>query len=118
MTPAHAPLPTDCSLPFQDAWPPASRPAGNQTSIRMSESGVGLSVAVTRQKAGRFVIARPGAPPDVSGGVNVPREMSSARVIVVCGSASDVRLSHGAAAARVAVIMTATIVNIDGRRPA
>ena len=35
-----------------------------------------------------------GGPPGVSGGVNVPRETSSASVIVACGSVRDVRLAE------------------------
>ena len=42
--PAKAPLPTTCSLPFHPL-------AGSQTSILMSEFGVGLSVAATRQNS-------------------------------------------------------------------
>jgi hypothetical protein len=45
--PAHAPLPTDWSELFQPA-------AGIHTSILISESLDGFSVAPTRQKAGRF----------------------------------------------------------------
>src|SRR5215510_8219082 len=61
--PAHPPFPTASNLPFQPA-------AGNQTSILMSESLVGVSVAVTRQNAGSFayVFVAPRAP----GGVNDP----------------------------------------------
>ena len=46
IAPSQPPLPTAWNLPFQPS-------AGSQTSIRISESGVGVSVAVTRQNAGR-----------------------------------------------------------------
>ena len=46
MLPFQPPLPTARNLPFQPD-------AGSQTSILMSESAVGLSVAATRQNAGR-----------------------------------------------------------------
>ena len=44
--PCHAPLPTAWNLPFQPEM-------GNHTSILMSESLEGVSVAATRQNAGR-----------------------------------------------------------------
>ncbi len=46
MAPAKPPLPGTTNLPFQAA-------AGIQSSILMSESLDGLSVAATRQNAGR-----------------------------------------------------------------
>ena len=45
MVPAHPPLPTAWNFPFQPD-------AGSQTSILMSESPDGVSVAATRQNAG------------------------------------------------------------------
>ena len=55
MLPFKPPLPTAWNLPFQPA-------AGSQTSILMSESLVGVSVAATRQNAGsardRVAVAR------------------------------------------------------------
>ena len=48
IAPLNAPLPTAWNLPFHPD-------AGNQTSILMSESLVGFSVAATRQNAGSAV---------------------------------------------------------------
>src|SRR6266576_4660348 len=89
MTPPHPPFPTAWNFPFQPD-------AGIQTSTLMSESLVGLSVAATRQNAGRFLngslCAAP--PPCVAGVTNAPMATDSAIEIVVLGSASDLRLSH------------------------
>src|SRR6266850_2315479 len=89
MTPAQPPLPTAWNFPFQAA-------AGSHTSIRMSESDDGLSVAATRQKAGSWRNWGTGAVP---GRVNPPAGTIWANVIDVFGSARDDRVSHGAAAA-------------------
>src|SRR5712691_5892200 len=103
MTPAHPPLPTAWNFPFQPD-------AGIQTSILMSESLDGFSVAATRQKGGRPAKGpRPGAGPrprasgaverpGPAGGVNCPAATSCAIVIEVPGTASAARLSHVAAA--------------------
>src|SRR6266849_1403255 len=62
IVPAHPPLPTAWNLPFQPD-------AGIQTSILMSESPVGFSVAATRQNAGSVLNAAPGPrPPREAGG--------------------------------------------------
>src|SRR5215510_1497246 len=61
--PAHPPFPTASNLPFQPD-------AGSQTSILMSESLVGVSVAVTRQNAGKF--ANGFVPPRPAGCVKAP----------------------------------------------
>src|ERR1700722_949017 len=93
MDPAHPPLPTAWSFPFHPA-------AGSHISIWMSESLVGLSVAATRQNAGRSLSATAGAgvPPNVlPGGMNSPAATGCASVMVVPGSASEARLSHVAA---------------------
>jgi hypothetical protein len=76
--------------------------AGIQTSTLMSESEVGVSVAVTRQKAGAFLnTAMPPGPPDngppAPGGVNAPAATTDAEVIFPSGSAKDARLSQEAA---------------------
>jgi len=71
---------------------------GNQTSILISESLVGVSVAATRQNAGRSVNGfgpRPARP--LGGGANDPGGTLCAEVIVACGSGRDARLSHVAA---------------------
>src|SRR4030042_1028474 len=96
MLPAHTPLPMPTSLPFQFS-------AGIQTSILISESGVGVSVAVTRQKAGAFLkTASPPGPPIIgmpTGGVNWPAATRDAEVIFPSGSSSDARVSQVAGGA-------------------
>src|SRR5262245_57623785 len=52
--PAHPPLPT--------AWYFVFHAAGGQASALMSESGVGLRVACTRQKAGALAYGLPPPP--------------------------------------------------------
>src|SRR5581483_12192327 len=89
MTPWKPPPPVPRNLPFQLVF-------GNQTSIRIAESLIGVSSAVTRQKAGRPVI---GAPP---GGTNTPLSLSVADVTVPWCSGSPARLVQGVAAAGVA----------------
>src|SRR5262245_53068507 len=91
MVPAQPPLPTAWNFPFQSE-------AGSQTSILMSESGEGVSVAATRQKAGNWLNC--GAAGPVPGRVNAPAGISWARVIEVFGSARDDKLSHDDAALR------------------
>src|SRR5580704_10014485 len=81
--------------------------AGIQTSILMSESVDGFSVAATRQNAGRPLTActkavGAGVPPAAMGIVNARASTTRASVIVVFGSASDAKLSHVWAAAWVA----------------
>lgn len=71
--PLNAPLPTACNLPFQPD-------AGSHTSMLMAESGVGVSVAATRQKAGT---ARVGAASP--GGVKGPASTGRVSVIVAPG---------------------------------
>src|SRR3954452_20731524 len=91
IAPFHAPLPTAWNFPFQFA-------AGSQTSILMSESLDGVSVAATRQNAGRSVMAlpRPARPP---GAENAPAATGCPIVTVAFGSVSEARLSHVAASA-------------------
>src|SRR5712691_8523070 len=65
----------------------------------MSESLVGLSVAATRQNAGRLlkacVAAGGAAAPPAAGGLNAPALTACARVMVVFGRvSSDARLAH------------------------
>src|SRR5882672_3016252 len=88
------PVPFPWKLPFQPV-------TGIHTSILMSESPVGFRVAVTRQKAGRFLNGARGSPrpPPPGGGVNAPAATVAADVIVVFGKDSEARLSHDAAAA-------------------
>src|SRR5438876_5049860 len=72
--------------------------AGSQTSILMSDSFVGVRVAVTRQNPGRFfmaALARSLAP----GIVNAPAATIRAEVIAVFGSLTAARLSQETAAA-------------------
>jgi hypothetical protein len=71
----------------------------------MSESSVGVSLAVTRQNAGKppYVRATSSAdgapPPDATGGMNSPAATDSARVTLTLGSMREVKLSHDAVAA-------------------
>src|SRR5262249_31018591 len=94
---AQPPFPTAWNLPFQPF-------AGIHTSIVMSESALGVSVAATRQNDGRFAYGFVPPPPrrPLSGGTNVPGATTSARLIVPAFNATPARLSHVAAAARVA----------------
>src|SRR5882762_4700666 len=89
MVPAQPPLPTAWNFPFQSA-------AGSQTSILMSESDEGVSVAATRQNVGSWLNC--GAAGSVPGGVNAPAGTIWARVIEVFGSARDDKPWHGDAA--------------------
>src|SRR5882757_326177 len=68
---------------------------GSQTSILMAESLIGVSVAVTRQKAGRPVSVVGG----VEGVTKTPLSLSAADVMVVCWSCRPLRLVQGVAAA-------------------
>src|SRR5688500_3247045 len=82
--PLKAPLPTAWSLPFQLA-------AGSHTSILMSESPDGFSVAATRQNAGGgFAACALGAP----SGVNWPAASASASVTVPFGNVSELSSAH------------------------
>src|SRR5580704_3415673 len=91
------PLPTPINLPFQ-------LEEGIQTSNLISESVEGLVTAATRQKAGRSLTATMVIPPREpgdgkgDGGVNAPAETIWAKVIVVSGSLSAIRLSQGVSA--------------------
>src|SRR5437868_15258135 len=91
MVPAQPPLPTAWHFPCQYA-------ADIQTSILMSESDEGVSVAATRQKVDSWLNC--GAAGPVPGRVNAPAGTIWARVIEVFGSAKDDKLSHAAAALR------------------
>src|SRR5437764_11240146 len=86
MEPVNAPFPTAWNLPFQLA-------AGIQTSILMSDSGAGLSVAAIRQNAGRLLAACR-APALLPGGTNAPASTEAASVIVAFGSAVAASCSH------------------------
>src|SRR5689334_16900777 len=95
MVPAHAPLPTDCRFPFHRLSGPFS---GSQTSILISESGTGVSVAATRQNPGRLRNDCGCLPLGAGrGDVNAPAAIVSAMVIVVFFSFRAVRLSQVAA---------------------
>src|SRR5471030_1670558 len=79
MMPAAPPLPVPRNLPFHVAV------GGSQTSIRMCDSGVGVSVAAMRQNSGVFI----GVPLALAPGArNVPAYTSTAAVIVAAGSLS------------------------------
>src|SRR6266478_6329158 len=107
MTPAQAPLPTDCSLLFQPE-------TGIHTSILMSESSAGLSVAWTRQNAGRALNEGAGSPPP-PGGVKPPAATVFANAIVmwgvvVFGVEMEARLSHDTGAPAAAAIPPVSVI--------
>src|SRR5579864_3727456 len=88
MVPAQAPLPTACRFPFH-------ADSGSQTSILISESVVGVSVAATRQNAG--TLRKDGGCLPLGGGrgeVKAPAATVSAMVIVAFWSLSAVRLAQ------------------------
>src|ERR1051326_7433417 len=97
MYPAKPPLPVPRNLPFQPV-------SGIHTSILMSESFAGFSVACTRQKAGRFLGLNivPGSETP-AGRVKAPAATCCADVMVVSGSLSVARLSQVAAKAGLAI---------------
>src|SRR5689334_18415520 len=104
MLPAHPPLPTASSFPFHPppAAPPRAtdgKPKGSQTSILMSESLDGVSVAATRQNAGRLSYGFAPRPRACTGATNAPAATVCAIVIVVCGSERFERSSQVAALA-------------------
>src|ERR1700722_12623206 len=97
MIPAQPPLPTAWNLPFHPD-------AGSHTSILISESLDGVSVAATRQNAGNrpntaSAGARPASMPPAPGGVKAPGVTLSASVIFTCGSEREDKFSQGAAIA-------------------
>src|SRR5580765_4806845 len=108
--PSQAPLPTACSFPFQPD-------AGIQTSILMSESLDGVSVAATRQKAGRFANGLPPRPARPLGIVNCPAATVCASETATCAWEIDDRLSHVAPAAGEAIRKraTASFIVVGGR---
>src|SRR6476620_1427303 len=85
MMPAAPPLPVPRNLPFHAAV------GGIQSSILMCDSGVGVSVAATRQNAGVFIGAAVAAAP---GTRNVPASTAVAAVIVTSGSFNAASASH------------------------
>ena len=87
--PATPPL-TDTPGPFQFS-------AGSQTSILMSESGLGISVAATRQKAGRVLKMFGVCPGPVMG--SAPASTVWATVMAVFGGCSEDRSAQVAASA-------------------
>src|SRR5712691_9385043 len=105
MLPAQPPLPTAWSLPFHPE-------VGSQTSILMSESLVGFSVAATRQNGGRLAYGDACAPPRPGvikppAAAAVPAATVCAVVIVAFGSASFASDSHEAGPA--AAVWTGTV---------
>src|SRR2546428_9107913 len=95
MVPAHPPLPTASNLPFQPD-------AGSQISVLISESLLGVRVAVMRQNAGRlangFAAAPPRADPGPAGGTNAPAATIWAESMRALGSARLASFSHDVAA--------------------
>src|SRR5580700_11100332 len=108
IAPLKAPLPTAWNLPFQPD-------AGSQTSILISESLVGVSVAATRQNAGSAVKSPDS--PWVSG-VNAPAGTGSATVMVACGSTIFARSLHEPASAAAGAGMAGNDSVIATRPPA
>src|SRR5262245_56462127 len=88
MTPWKPPPPVPRNLLFHVVL-------GSQTSILIAESLIGVSVAVTRQKAGRPVSVVDG----VVGVTKTPVSLSVADVMVVCCSCRLLRFVQGVAAA-------------------
>src|SRR5262249_12586900 len=90
MEPAHPPLPMPMNLPFHPE-------IGIQSSMWISETGDGFSVAATRQHCRRFRMPPGGGGPPArspaAGGTTPPLTVC-AMVIVVPGSLVAVRLSH------------------------
>src|SRR2546427_5095249 len=109
MLPAHAPLPTASSLPFQPD-------EGSQTSILMSESLDGVSVAATRQNDGSAANGFAPRPPRGFGGVNCPAPTVCASVIATCGPENVDRLSQVAPIAGAATRTNAIASFINGLR--
>src|SRR5262245_45596086 len=101
MTPWNPPPPVPRNRPFHVL-------SGSHTSILIEESGVGVSVAVTRQNAGRPLIVCTGLE---LGTTKTPLVLSVADVIVVFSRVTDCRAVHGVAIAGVLPIAT------DAKRP-
>src|SRR5690349_5526020 len=104
MLPVQPPLPTAWKRPFQPVLPtaPSARGSGSHTSILMSESLVGVSVAATRQNAGAAAKKRRAAGAGGGagrGGTNVPAATGSAALTVICGIVRPASDSHDAARA-------------------
>src|SRR5437660_11903427 len=95
MVPAHPPLPTASYFPFQPV-------AGSQTSNLISESLVGVDVAVIRQNAGIFANGLEPSPhpalPPLPGGTKAPAPTTWAELILALGSERLARFSHAVAA--------------------
>src|SRR5262245_55240926 len=89
MLPFQPPLPTACSFPFQPV-------IGSQTSILMSDSFAGVSVAATRQNAGTSASPAPPRPPPCA---RAPAAVDVADVTVPFVNFADERLSQVAALA-------------------
>src|SRR6188508_427378 len=104
MLPFQPPLPTAWNLPFQPA-------AGIHTSILMSESAVGLSVAATRQNAGRSANGLPPPRPPAGAGI-APAATVCASVTVASLNLRPVKLSHGAACTAVAASSQPEAANV------
>src|SRR5437588_345200 len=107
--PRNTPAAVGCSRPFQLA-------TGIQNSALISESLDGLSVAVTRQNAGRSFATGGGPPKGATpcggaGGVNFPASTIAAEVIVAAGSEKDARLWQLAAIAGTMEASTTTDFN-------
>src|SRR5262245_8100575 len=96
MMPWYPPPPVPRNRPFHEL-------SGSHTSILIEESGVGVSVAVTRRNEGRPLIVCGGL---VLGTTKVRLVLSVAEVIVAFSRATDCRSVHGVAMAGVLAIAT------------
>src|ERR1051325_7560478 len=92
IVPPSPPLPTAWNLRFHPD-------AGSQTSTRMSESGVGVSLIATRQNAGRFLYAAAAFGLFAFGGTNALACTDSADRTVPFATGVCARASHDAGAA-------------------
>src|ERR1700733_1510477 len=110
MDPVQPPLPSASNLLFHPD-------AGIQISTLISESELGFTVNATRQNAARSVYPAPclplppPLPPPPPSGAYAPAATACAAVIVVSFRASELRLSHEAAADADAVNASAMIIS-------
>src|SRR5262245_56451994 len=103
MLPFQPPLPVAWNLPFH------ALAAGSQYSTLMSESADGLSVASTRQNAGRSENGLAPPRPPRAGGVKAPAATDVAAVIVASGSLRDDSASHDCAEAWPEIVSARTV---------
>src|SRR5215468_3790739 len=97
ISPAKPPLPWPRKRPFQP-------PCGNQTSIAISESALGVAFTITRQNAGSD-FQEAGSPAShgerSAGGVKPPAATASAATTLASGSVSAATALHESGAGAV-----------------